>query len=85
MLHMILLTDDNDGTALIACESAELAEEIGAAAIWSDGGVSAWQVPEVALVGSQDIVETLRGGGSCADLAQFVNPARAVLINANFA
>jgi hypothetical protein len=69
----VLLTDNDNGTALIACEDHEMAHQIGSAAIYSDGGVSAWLVPDQAIPASDDIIKQLRDGEDTADLHEAAN------------
>lgn len=64
----VLLTDDDDGTAMIACPDETAATELGWAAVINDGGVSAWRVPDRAITGHERVTEILRDGGSCTDI-----------------
>jgi hypothetical protein len=65
----VLLTDTNDGSALIACPTPEAADSVGAAAILNDGGVSAWLVPESAVIDHEKVTEILKQGGRIGDIA----------------
>jgi hypothetical protein len=58
----VLLTDTNSGTLLVACPNQETASEVGSAAVWSDGGVSAWLVPDLATTQINEVIAGLREG-----------------------
>jgi hypothetical protein len=58
-MPFVLLTDNNGGSLLVACESTVEAEQVGQSAIWSGGGVSAWLVPAEAVKFSDDLVRQL--------------------------
>lgn len=64
----VLLTDDHDATLLVECPTEAAAEELGYAAIFSDGGVSAWRVPEAGRPVTADLVRQLREGSSLSNL-----------------
>lgn len=67
-MKYVLLTDD-DGGILVACPDEAAAESLGAAAIFNDGGVSAWLVPARAIGWDYERVkEILAAGGSLADV-----------------
>lgn len=72
-MRFLLLTDDDDGTLLIACEDREQAERLASAAVFSDGGVSAWLVPARTLevgngVDEDYLIQHLQDGWSTYDL-----------------
>lgn len=68
MTAFVLLIDQDDGTALVACPDEETADQVGAAAIWSSGGVSAYRVPTWALADTEAVVERLRDGRDTSEL-----------------
>ena len=61
-MRYLLLTDNEDGRLLVACADYEEMEKVGAAAVWSDGGVSAWPLPEKAIVADAALIEQLEEG-----------------------
>lgn len=60
----VLLTDNDNDTALIACRGKEIAESVARAAVFNDGGVSAWLVPNTALVQPSVVQDALEGGAA---------------------
>lgn len=75
-MQFVLLTDSDNATMLIACPDDATAQEVAGAAVFSDGGVSAWLVPERAVyVGASwySIVDKLREGWDITNLHDFVN------------
>ncbi len=72
----VLLTDDDDGTMLVACEDREQAEATAVAGVFSDGGVSAWLIPATALTQPEAVQNILRDGGNCHDLFEAVDNSR---------
>jgi len=66
--HYVLLTDSDNDSLLISCESAERAVEVAGAAVWSDGGVSAWLWPEDVVHLSDEHIQDLREGAQIANL-----------------
>lgn len=63
----LLLTDGHDDTMLVEFASADDAGHVGMAAVFSDGGVSAWLVPEVAVDGDTHkdrLLDLLREGSN---------------------
>lgn len=62
MTEYVLLNDNDNGAALVQCATMADAEAVGAAAIFSDGGVSAWLVPKRAIEDSEALRERLRDG-----------------------
>lgn len=68
MPEYVLLTDSDDGTALVACPDPQAAETVAAAAVYSDGGVSAWRVPPRAYAKHRKAAKILRKGGDTNDL-----------------
>lgn len=62
-MKFVLLTDD-DGCALVACKDQTEAEEVGRAAIYSGGGVSAWLLPDRVLTDAAMVQRTLRADGT---------------------
>ena len=67
-MHYVLLTDNDNATAMIGCPDAETADTVAAAAVFSDGGVSAWLVPDGCFTSTQEIITMLRDGADCDDL-----------------
>ena len=45
----VLLTDDDNGTILVSCQDTAQAEALARAAVFSDGGVSAWYLPSLVV------------------------------------
>ncbi len=68
MTEYVLLTDDDDGTALIACPDEDTAEKVGAAAVFNDGDVSAWRVPTHAITDWEKVRRILRQHGNCSEV-----------------
>lgn len=68
MTTYVMLIDENDGTALIACPDGEAASSVAAAATFSDSDVSAYRVPTRAYIAHEAVKKILRGGGKCADI-----------------
>jgi len=66
--HYVLLTDSDNDSLLLSCESAERATEVAGAAVWSDGGVSAWLWPEDVVPLTDTHIQDLREGARIADL-----------------
>lgn len=67
-MKYVLLTED-ERTLLVACPDAATAESVGAAAIFNDGGgVSAWLVPDTAVIEFERVKEILDEGGSISDI-----------------
>lgn len=64
----VLLTDSNDGTAMIACRDDDKARAVGWAAVSGSGGVSAWVVPDHAITDVEAVIKELQDGGRCSDL-----------------
>jgi hypothetical protein len=64
-MEYVLLTDNDDGTALIACPDQAAAEQVASAAVFNDGGVSAWRVPRHALTDWRRVRTALNEGGDC--------------------
>lgn len=70
MLVMIrvLLTDD-DGSLTVWCPDMDSAEKLGRAAIYSEGGVSAWKVGSP-IPFDPELIQWLRSGFSVAEVKQ---------------
>lgn len=65
----VLLTDNDDNSLLVDCPSVLEADEVGQAAVWSDGGVSAWLVDgAMEIPYSPEVVEQLRAGARISAL-----------------
>ncbi len=75
MTVFMLLTDEEDDVVLIACPSQEVAEEVGRAAIWSDGSVSAWLVEPQAITNTTTVIKRLREGHSVVGLGDLARRA----------
>lgn len=67
-MKYLLLTDKDNGTALVACRDSSEADRLAAAAVFSDGGVSAWIVPDLAIVATDDLYDQLRDGHDTSSL-----------------
>lgn len=67
-MKYVLLTDSDNGCALVQCTDETEANAVAAAAVFSDGGVSAWLVPTMALPDSEALRDALREGYSTYDL-----------------
>lgn len=61
-MKYVLLTDSDNGCALISCRDDSEAERIGAAAVWASAGMSAWLVPDLAIVASDELYDQLVAG-----------------------
>lgn len=68
--HYVLLTDTNNDSLLVSCADAGEATALASAAVWSDGGVSAWLWPEDCVRVNADMVRDLREGASIANLME---------------
>lgn len=64
----VLLTDSDDGTALVACPDEAAADQVAAAAVYSGGDVSAWLVPTMAIPEWGKVAELLREDRPTNDL-----------------
>jgi hypothetical protein len=64
----VLLADEHDGTALVACPDEVTAESVAAAAAHPDGAVSAWLVSSSAITDTDAAIRILRGGGGIDEL-----------------
>lgn len=69
MTEFVLLTDNNDGTALIACPDGT-GDTVAGAAVFNGGGVSAWLILDAAITEPDEVIQILEGGGDCGDLAE---------------
>jgi len=65
---LLLLTDDDNATLLVRCLDQAGADHVGRAAIYSDGGVSAWVVPTHAFTDAAVIAGRLHEGGDLSDV-----------------
>lgn len=68
MSAYVLLTDNNNATFLVACPDGEGAERVGIAAIFNDGGVSAWRLPDWAVTDHEAVRQILNRGEGIAEL-----------------
>lgn len=68
MKYYVLLTDDDNATALVECEDQAQAEATAAAAVFSDGDVSAWLVPGRAFTDAELVADLLRESNNCSAL-----------------
>lgn len=84
MTTYVLLTDDNNATFLVAASTEDNAEQVAAAAVFSDGGVSAWRVPTMALRDNDNLRDLLRQGYNLNYLHDVyqASPREAVLLPA---
>jgi hypothetical protein len=64
----VLLTDSDDNTIVILAANMAEAERVGGAAVYHDGGVSAWVIPSHGFRRTAKVVKVLRRGGSVSDL-----------------
>lgn len=64
----VILIDTHDEVLVVDCADDAEAEAVGAAAIWSDGGVSAYLLPEGSVKASKALFEALRDGGRIDDV-----------------
>jgi hypothetical protein len=64
----VLLADEHDGTALVACPDVVTAESVAAAAAYPDGEVSARLVQGSAITDTDAAIRILRGGGGIDEL-----------------
>jgi hypothetical protein len=64
----VLLTDEHDGTALVACPDVVTAESVAAATAYADGEVSAWLVQASAITDTDAAIGILRAGGGIDEL-----------------
>jgi hypothetical protein len=71
----VLLADEHDGTAVVACPNEVSAESVAAAAAYSDGEVSAWLVPASAITDTDAAIRILRGGGGIDELEDLADAA----------
>lgn len=76
MTTYVLLTDSDDGTALVACPDEAAAEKVAAAAVFTDGDVSAWLLPTLALSDWEKVATRLRKGDSTYDLHERANDGK---------
>lgn len=65
---LVLLTDDQDSTLLVHCPDAESANHLASAAVFNDGGVSAWLVPTTSRPVTPEIIDGLQRGDNIASL-----------------
>jgi len=80
MSEYVLLTDNDNGAALIQCDTMRDAEVVGRAAIFADGGVSAWLLPKRAITGSENVRSGLREGWTTHDLHEATESYRDVSV-----
>lgn len=71
----VLLTDSDDTTVLVACADQNTADEVGSSAIFADGDVSAYIVPDWALTNTNEVIDRLRKSQNCTDLADLEGDA----------
>jgi hypothetical protein len=64
----VLLTDNDDGYALVACPSGADATSLASTAIFNDGDVLAWRVPDSAITDWERVREILRDGGGINEI-----------------
>jgi hypothetical protein len=64
----VLLADEHDATALVACPDQVTAESVVAATAYPDAEVSAWLVPVSAITDTDAVLGILRGGGGLVEL-----------------
>jgi hypothetical protein len=64
----VLLADEHDETALVACPDQVTAESVAAATAYPDAEVSAWLVPVFAITDTDAVLGILRGGGGLVEL-----------------
>lgn len=77
MKRLVLLTDTDDSTMLVECPDHATAEKVGRAAIYSDGGVSAWIIPVTPYVDGSHIgtlIQALRSGSSIGYVKDLLRP-----------
>lgn len=67
-MKFVLLTDDDDGAVLVACEDQKAAEAVGNAAVWGSGGVSAWLLPEAVVADDLIALRVLKADGNTNDI-----------------
>lgn len=68
--HVMLTDDDDDNTIVVRCADQQAAEVLGRSAVLSDGDVSAWLLPTMAINDSDDLRAYLRAGGDVYTLHQ---------------
>lgn len=76
-MEYVLLIDDNDATALVACPDPGTASRVAAAATMTDGDVSAYRVPGWAITDHEAVAAILRDGGQIEDVAAAQLPTAA--------
>jgi hypothetical protein len=76
----VLLTDRDNSTYLVRCPDIDTAERVAAAAVFSDGGVSAWLVPDEpghvvgpTITDLRRITEPLQDGLDLVELASLLS------------
>jgi len=68
MGNVYVLLSDNESALLVACPNTEAAASLGLAALHGGGDVSAWRVPEIAIVEWEKVRNELRKNSDCGDL-----------------
>lgn len=71
MSRLILLVGNDDSTMLIECPDLGTAEKVGRAAIYAEGGVSAYLIPtapytDMPSIG--DLIQLLRSGATIPEI-----------------
>lgn len=74
---LVLLTDDDDSTLLVQCPDEGTAQRVGGAAIFNDGGVSAWRVPTHAHTDLDLIIARLKESDNLREVHSALDEAGA--------
>lgn len=73
----VLLTDNDDQSLTVWCPDMDTAEKLGRAAIYSDGGVSAWKI-NAPIHFTPMLIQWLRSGFSLDQIRQALNDLHTV-------